>query len=130
MASDEATNCTNLISVKLNPMLGTSNDIDDAQHYKGEKIKLDKEEWTRAVITLSNDDNRICIKLYNLGATRHISPYKSNFIFYAPLTPPIFLNTTNQQRFPAIKWGTLVVQVPNRGTKLKIMLHLSATPSC
>src|SRR6202789_865381 len=75
------------------------------------------------VITPGDDDIQIHVELYDSGATRHISPYKSDFTSYAPLAPPIFLNTTNQQRFPAIGRGTLVVQVPNSGTELELTLH-------
>ena len=42
---------------------------------------------------------------------------------YSPLAPPIFLNTANQQRFPAIGRGTLVIQIPNRDTESELTLH-------
>src|SRR6267154_2287203 len=47
MAINEAANRTNLVSVEPDPMLGTSNDIDDAQHREGEEIELDEGEWAR-----------------------------------------------------------------------------------
>jgi hypothetical protein len=42
---------------------------------------------------------------------------------YSPLAPPIFLNTANQQRFPTIGHGTLVVQIPNGDTESELTLH-------
>jgi len=63
---------------------------------KGEKI-LPEDEWIGAVITQTNEtkDNHIRIELYNSSATHHISPYRSDFTSYAPLVPPVFLNTAN-----------------------------------
>ncbi len=60
-----------------------------------------------AIITLCEDHNTPHVKLYNSGATRHISPYKSDFTTYSPLTPPMFLNTANQQHFLAVGTGKL-----------------------
>src|SRR5258708_2039381 len=84
-----------------------------------------EEDWIGAIITQANEneDNRVCVELYDSGATCHISPYKSDFISYAPLSPPVFLNTTNQQKFPAIGHGTLIVRVPNDGAKTELTLH-------
>ena len=42
---------------------------------------------------------------------------------YSPLAPPIFLNTANQQHFPAIGHGTLVIQIPNGDTESELTLH-------
>ena len=53
----------------------------------------------------------------------HLVMYKSDFTSYSLLTPPIFLNMKNQQQFPAIRCGTLVVQVSNWGTMLELTLH-------
>ena len=39
------------------------------------------------------------------------------------MSPPVFLNTANQQRFPAVGTGTLNIQVPNEGTESKLALH-------
>jgi hypothetical protein len=67
-------------------------------------------------------------ELYNSGATHHISPYKAYFTSYKALSPPAYLNTANQQHFPTIGEGNLVIQVPNNGTKhmltLRNMLHV------
>src|SRR5258707_5258517 len=84
-----------------------------------------EEELAGAVITQTKEskDNQIRIELYNSGATRHISPYRSDFISYMPLMPPVFLNTANQQQFPAIGCGTLAIQVPNRDRETELTLH-------
>ena len=112
MATDEAINRTALVSAEPDPMLGTDDDIEDVLHREGEE-KSDEGEWAGAVITPGDDDNQICIELYDSGATRHISPYKSDFMSYSPLAPPLFLNTAYPQRFPARGRGTLVVLLPN-----------------
>ena len=122
MATDEAVDRTALVSAEPDPMLGTDDDIEDVPHREGEE-KSDEGEWAGAVITPGDDDNRIRVELYDSGATRHISPYKSDFVSYSPLAPPIFLNTANQQRFPAIGRGTLVVQIPNGDAESELTLH-------
>jgi len=76
-----------------------------------------------AIITPAEDDGTLCTELYDSGATRHISPYQSNFTSYTPLLPPLYLNTANQQCFPAVGTGTLTIWVPNKGTKSKFALH-------
>ena len=124
MAVDEAVNRTHLVSAEPDPMLGALDDIEDAPHREGEdEIELGEEEWIGAIITPVDEDNRTRVELYDSGATRHISPYKSDFTSYSPLSPPIFLNTANQQRFPAVGRGTLVVRVPNGDTESELTLH-------
>ena len=78
-----------------------------------------------AIITPADKgkDAHICTELYNLGTTQHISPYKHDFITYLPLTPPVFLNAANQQKFPAIGHGTLVIQVPLGDDESRLTLH-------
>ena len=123
MATKVAPDRTHLASTEPDPMLGMTND-DDMPHREGEEIvNLSNDDWFRAIITSADEDHRMCIKLYDSGVTRHISPYKSHFTLYSPLTPPIFLNVANQQRFLAIRCGTLVIQVPNKGTKLQLTLQ-------
>src|SRR6267154_891651 len=119
MATEKVINCTSLVSAEPDPMLGT----EDVLHLEGEDTEQDKREWGGAVITPRDKENQICVELYDSGTIRHISPYKSDFVSYAPLSPPIFLNTANQQHFPAIECGTLIVQVPNGGTESKLTLH-------
>ena len=63
------------------------------------------------------------IELYDSGASRHISPYKADFTAYAPLSPPVQLNTANQQHFQAIGLGSLPIQVPNGDAYSELVLH-------
>jgi transposase InsO family protein len=125
MATEEATDRTHLATTEPDPMLGTPDINEVAPHREEEEvdIQLGEEEWIGAVIVPIEGDNHTRIELYNLGATRHISPYRSDFTSYSPLSPPIYLNTANQQRFPAIGRGTLVIRVPNEGTEKELVLH-------
>jgi len=124
MVEDKAVVPAPNISAEPDPLLGTPDEIEDALHREKEDTILSEEEWLGAVITPGDEtDNRIRIKLYDSGATRHISPYKADFTSYAPLSPPIFLNTANQQRFSAVGRGMLTVQVPNAGTESELILH-------
>ncbi len=75
-----------------------------------------------AAITPVSDDRGERIELYDSGATRHISPYKSNFTSYTVLDPPVYLNVANQQRFPAVGTGTLAIHAPNGSTSSPITL--------
>jgi hypothetical protein len=84
---------------------------------------LFEEEVACAVITSAKQEGAPRTELYDSGATRHISPYQSDFTSYTPLSPPIFLNAANQQRFPAIGTGTLAVRVPNEGTESELALR-------
>ena len=124
MATDEAIDQTHLMCHEPDLMLGVPDDTAAAPHHEGEEFDGPvEEELAGAVITQANEDHRMCIELYDSGATRHISPYKSDFISYSPLAPPIFLNTANQQRFLAIGHGTLVINVPNGSTESELTLH-------
>jgi hypothetical protein len=124
MAEDEAVVPAPNVSAEPDPMLGAPDDIEDAPHSEEEEMFLSEEEWFGAVITPGDEtDDGTRVELYNSGATRHISPYKADFTSYAPLSPPVFLNTANQQRFPAVGRGTLVVRVPNEGTESELTLH-------
>ena len=122
--TDEDLMC--IISAKPDPLLGIP---DDAWHSEGEESSgfgLELEETdVGAVLTLAEEDHDTCIhtELYDLGTTHHISPYKTDFIFYTPLAPPIYLNATNQQRFPVIRHSTLVVHVPNGEEETQLTLH-------
>jgi hypothetical protein len=51
MATEEASDWTNLVSTEPDPMLGTADDVDDLLHREGESIELDEGEWAGAVIT-------------------------------------------------------------------------------
>jgi hypothetical protein len=81
------------------------------------------EEMAAAVITPVSDDRGEHVELYDLGATRHISPYKSDFASYTTLNPPVYLNTANQQQFPAIGTGTLTIHAPNGAASSTLTLH-------
>ena len=105
-------------------------ELDDFLLWDNPEDDLEKEgeEWmpeevVAAVITPVEEDSTPRVELYDSGATRHISPYKSDFTSYSPLSPPVFLNAANQQRFQAIGAGTLVVRVPNEGTESELVLH-------
>jgi hypothetical protein len=123
MATEEAVDRTHLASAEPDPLLSALDDTEVAPHREGEEIESSTEEWIGAVITPADEDNRVRVELYDSGATRHISPYKSDFTSYVPLVPPIFMNTANQQRFPAVGHGTLIVRVPDGGTKSELTLH-------
>ena len=76
-------------------------------------------------LTLAEEDHdtHICTELYDSGTICHISPYKTDFISYTPLTQPVYLNAANQQRLPTIGCGTLVVHVLNGEEETQLTLH-------
>ena len=97
---------------------------DDWLDKEGEGCDIEEDEaMAGAVITPVEEDSAPRTELYDSGATQHISPHKADFTSYTPLSPPVYLNAANQQKFPAIGTGTLVVRVPNRGTESKLTLH-------
>ena len=128
MAEEEATDedLARIVSAKPDPLLGI---LDDAWHSEGEEspgFGLELEETDiGAVLTPAEEDHdtHIRTELYDSGAMRHISPYKTDFISYTPLAPPVYLNAANQQRFPTIGRGTLVVHVPNGEEETQLTLH-------
>src|SRR5580693_3210412 len=83
----------------------------------------DEGETAGTVITPMEEDLSPQTELYDSGATHHISPYKADFTSYKALSPPAYLNTANQQRFPAIGEGNLVIRVPNNGTERTLTLR-------
>jgi hypothetical protein len=98
MATEEAVDQTHLATAEPDLMLGAPDILEVAPHREEKiKIKLGEEEWIGAVITPIKGDNHVHIKLYDSRATRHITPHRDDFTTYSPLTPPIFLNTANQQ---------------------------------
>ena len=130
MAKEETLddNLMHIVGAEPDPLLGTSDNANSMQHSEeegdldlGPEILID----VGAVITLANkgEDTCICTKLYDLGTTWHISPYRHDFITYSPLAPPVFLNASNQQKFPAIGHGTLVVQVLLGDDESRLTLH-------
>src|SRR5258708_3784616 len=124
MVKETAIDLAPLAIAELDPLLGALDNPEVMPHWEGEETMLE-EELAGAIITHieESEDNQIHIKLYDSGATHHISPYRSNFISYMPLMPPVFLNTANQQQFPAIGCGTLAIQVPNGDRETELTLH-------
>lgn len=83
----------------------------------------EEEETAAAVIMPVSGDGGERVELYDSGATRHISPYKSDFSTYTTLNPPVYLNAANQQRFPAIGTGTLSIRAPNGAVSSTLTLQ-------
>ena len=93
MATEEAIDRAHLASTEPDPMLGVPDDFEATLHQEGEeeinlRVDLGEEELIGAVITLVDDDSRLRVELYDSSATRHISPYKTDFTSYSPLSPP------------------------------------------
>ena len=80
-------------------------------------------EDVAATITAADANSGVRVELYDSGATRHISPFKSDFKTYSTMTPPLLLNTANQQRFQAIGCGALPIQVPNGDAESRMLLR-------
>jgi len=76
-----------------------------------------------AVISPDEADIAPRAELYDSGASRHISPYKADFISYTTLSLPLYLNAANQHKFPAIGTGTLVVRTPVNGRESVLSLY-------
>ena len=76
-----------------------------------------------ATIATADANSGVRVKLYDSGATRHISPFKSDFKTYSTMTPPLILNAAKQQRFQAIGSGTLPIQVPNGDAESEMLLR-------
>ena len=83
----------------------------------------DEGDMAAAIITAAEDDKGARVELYDTGATRHISPFRSDFKVYSPLTPPVLLNAANQQRFQAIGSGSMTIQVPNGDAETEVLLR-------
>jgi len=88
-----------------------------------ESCEIKGEGFVGAVITPCEEGDTPHVELFDSGATRHISPYKTDFTTYTPLTPPMFLNTANQQRFPAVGTGKLAIHVPNGRGETELILN-------
>jgi hypothetical protein len=81
------------------------------------------EDTATAVISPDEVDTTPHVELYDSGASRHISPYKADFMSYTTLSPPLYLNAANQHKFPAIGKGTLVVKTPVNGRESVLPLY-------
>ena len=76
-----------------------------------------------AVITQVEKLPAARVELYDSGATRHISPFRDDFLTYRPLDPPLYLNAANGQQFPAVGTGTMKVSVPNDDRQSELTLE-------
>ena len=119
---------TRLVGAEPDPMLGIADEADSMRHSEEEgDLAFEPQSVVEvgAVITQvdEGEDACICTELYDSGATRHISPYKPDFLTYSPLTPPVFLNAANQQKFPVIGHGMLAVLVPHGAEETRLNLH-------
>jgi hypothetical protein len=135
LAEEEAH--TQIVSAEPDPLLDEAESaqetesVDEHFTWSGPADWLDKEgedwlfekELTGAIIMPIEETNITHIELYNSGAIRHISPYKSDFLSYQTLSPPVYLNTVNQQHFPTVGTSTLAIHIPDEGTVSKLALH-------
>ena len=81
------------------------------------------DEMAAAVITPLSDDHSERVEMYDSGATRHLSPYRSDFTTYAHLDAPIYFNAANQQKFAAVGIGSLAIHTPNGLSTSTLTLH-------
>jgi len=95
--------------------------LDDWLQEESREIK--GEGFAGTIITSCKEGDTPHVKLFDSGATRHISLYKADFTTYSPLTPPVFLNTANQQHFPAVGTGKLAIHVPNGRGEIELILN-------
>jgi hypothetical protein len=65
---------------------------------------------------------KVEIELYDLGASRHMSPFLHQFKNYCTI-PPCAITAANKCTFYAIGTGDLQVDVPNGDTTTPILLH-------
>ena len=82
-------------------------------------------DMAMATITTTDANWGTRIKLYDTGATCHLSPFKNDFKTYRPLTPPILrlLNTANQQHFQVIGSRSMAIQVHNGDAESEVLLQ-------
>jgi len=108
--------------------LGVSDDRLDWPDIEGEEWYF--EDTAAAVITPAEVITAPRAELYDSGASRHISPYKADFISYTTLSPPLYLNAANQHKFPAIGMGMLIVKTPvNRRESILYLYDALYAPS-
>ena len=80
-------------------------------------------EGAGAVIATIEETRSAQVKLYNSGATRHISPYCDDFKTYLTLDPPQYLHAANKQQFPAVGTGQIHVSMLNGHGTSELMLN-------
>jgi hypothetical protein len=84
---------------------------------------LEMPEADASTVIMAVDEAQVAhTKLYDSGATQHISPYKTDFTTYQELDQPLYLNVVNKQRFPAIGAGSMVIHMPNGQESLELTL--------
>ena len=89
----------------------------------GVSVAVASGELAAATITQIEEDQPTHIELYDLGATRHISPYQNDFTTYSEFVTLLFLKAANGQQFPAIGSGNMVVSTPNGNGHSKLTLE-------
>ena len=67
-------------------------------------------------------DDIPCVEIFDSGTTRHISPYRDDFVTLSAITPKT-LRTANKGSFSTVGVGELVIDVPN-GVDIN-QLHLT-----
>src|SRR6266404_8718444 len=60
--------------------------------------------------------------MFDTGATRHLTPYRSDFSTYIALKAPIYFSAANRQHFVAVGVGKLAIQTPNGATESTLTL--------
>jgi hypothetical protein len=122
---------------EADPQIDDSDSNDEVEDFhaklEGSDVHLDwpdieGEDWhtedtAMAIISPNKVDTTPHVELYDSGASRHIGPYKADFMSYTTLSPPLYLNTANQHKFPAIGKGTLVVKTPVNGCESILSLY-------
>jgi hypothetical protein len=67
-------------------------------------------------------------KIYDSGATCHMSPYKDEFVLYTQLKHPINIGVADGREMNALGYGDISVKVPYEGKytllSLKDVLHI------
>ena len=73
---------------------------------------LDPEDEAAVMTTADDTTDSTRKELYDSGTTRHISPYRQDFVTYhdIPLWP---FKAANKQLFDALGMGEMVIEVPN-----------------
>ena len=110
---------------KYTPCTDLEGDREDIYWPDPEGITWDIKEIASTTITHAEEnlDTLPHTKMYDSGASQHISSHKADFTSYTTLSPPLYINTANKNKFPAIRMGTLIVKVPANRGKSDLVLH-------
>ena len=110
---------------KYTPHADLEGEGEDIYWPNPEGIAWDIKEMAGTTITHVEEDLDTLphTKMYNSGALQHISSHKADFTSYTTLSPPLYINAANKNKFPAIGTGTLIVKVPANGGKSDLILH-------